>query len=79
MSTYYAFMGTARQQQVLAAEQVFEDFKRSGMTDLWAFVMLDYLGGVFFHLLLGLIAAVLLGATGAVIGKLPRRHSRPRM
>jgi hypothetical protein len=70
LSTYYAFMGTARQEQVLAADQVFEDFKRSGMTDLWAFIMQDYLGGVFFHLLLGFIVAGILGTMGALAAKL---------
>jgi len=70
LSTYYAFIGTARQEQVLAADQVFEDFKRSGMTDLRAFVMQDYLGGVFFHLLLGLIVAAILGMIGALVAKL---------
>jgi hypothetical protein len=70
LSTYYAFIGTARQEQVLAADQVIEDFKRSGMTDLRAFVLQDYLGGVFFHLLLGLIAAGILGMMGALVAKL---------
>ena len=63
-------MGTARQEQVLAADQVFEDFKQSGMTDLRAFVMQDYLGGVFFHLLLGLVVAGILGMVGALVAKL---------
>lgn len=75
LSTYYAFMGTARQEQVLAADQVFEDFKRSGMTDLRAFVMQDYLGGVFFHLLLGLIVAGILGTMGSLVAKLLARLS----
>ena len=70
LSTYYAFIGTARQEQVLAADQVLEDFKRSGMTDLRAFVMQDYLGGVFSRLLLGLIAAGILGMMGALVAKL---------
>ena len=70
LSTYYAFMGTARQEQVLAADQVFEDFKRSGMTDLRAFILQDYLGGVFFHLLLGLVVAGILGMVGALVAKL---------
>ena len=70
LCTYYAFLGTARQQKVLAADQVFEDFKRSGMEDLRAFIMQDYLGGVFFHLLLGLIIAGILGAMGALAAKL---------
>jgi hypothetical protein len=63
-------MGTARQEQVLAADQVFEDFKPSGLTDLRAFIMQDYLGGVFFHLLLGLIVAGILGTLGALAAKL---------
>jgi len=70
LSTYHAFIGTPRQEQVLAADQVIEDFKRSGMTDLRAFVMQDYLGGVFFRLLLGLIAAGILGMMGALVAKL---------
>ena len=63
-------MGTARQEQVLAADQVLEDFKQSGMTDLRAFVQQDYVGGVFFHLLLGLIVAGILGMMGALVAKL---------
>jgi hypothetical protein len=70
LSTYCAFMGTARQEQVLAADQVLEDFKQSGMTDLRAFVQQDYVGGVFFHLLLGLIVAGILGMMGALVAKL---------
>jgi hypothetical protein len=73
LTTYYVFMGTARQEQVLSADQVFEDFKRSGMTDLRAFIMQDYLGGVFFHLLLGLIVAGILGALGGSAGRLIAR------
>jgi hypothetical protein len=63
-------MLAARQEQVLAADQVFEDFKRSGMTDLRAFIMQDYLGGVFFHLLVGLVVAGILGTMGAMTAKL---------
>ena len=73
LSTYYVFYGTARQEKVLAADQVLEDFARSGMTDLRAFIMQDYLGGVFFHLLFGLIAAALVGSIGGVVAKLARR------
>ncbi len=70
LSTYYAFMGTARQERVLVVDEVLEDFKRSGMSDLRAFVTQDYLGGVFFHLLLGLVAAGILGLLGALAAKL---------
>lgn len=75
LSTYYIFMGTARQEQVLAADQVFEDFKQSGMTDLRAFIMQDYLGGVFFHLLLGMVVAGILGFMGGLAAKLLKRRS----
>lgn len=78
LTTYYAFLGTARQERVLAADQVFEDFKASGMTDLRAFIMQDYLGGVFFHLLLGLMVATILGTLGALTAKLVTRLLRPR-
>ena len=71
--TYYLFLGTVRQERVLAADQVFEDFRASGMTDLRAFIMQDYLGGIFFHLLLGLIVAALLGAMGGCAAKLIAR------
>ncbi len=77
LSTYYMFFRTARQDQVLAADQVFEDFKRSGMTDLRAFIMQDYLGGIFFHLLLGLIVATVLGTLGALTAKLATRLLSP--
>lgn len=70
LSTYCIFLGTDRQQRVLDADQVLEDFQRSGMTDLRAFVLQDYLGGVFFHLLLGLMLAVLLGALGGAARRL---------
>ncbi len=73
LSTYYAFWGTVRQDQVLAADQVFEDFKRSGMTDLRAFIMQDYLGGVFFHLLIGMLVAAVLGAIGGMVARLITR------
>jgi len=68
-------MGTARQEQVLAADPVFEDFRRSGLADLRAFVMQDYLGGVFFPLLLGLVGAGILGLIGALMAKLVARIS----
>jgi hypothetical protein len=76
LTTYYIFLGSARQDQVLAADQVLEDFKRSGMTDLRAFVMQDYLGGIFFHSLLCLVAAVVLGMVGSFAGRLVARWSR---
>ncbi len=41
--------------------------------NLPTFIMQDYLGGVFFHLLLGLIVAAILGTLGALAAKLVTR------
>ena len=76
-STYYAFTGMARQGQVLAADQVFEDFKQSGMNDLRVFIMQDYLCGVFFHLLFGIIVAGNprhAGCAGSEVLGFPKKH-----
>ncbi len=74
---YYAFHGTARQTAVLSSEGTFDDFARSGMQELDAFVMQDLLGAAFFHLLLAPIIALILGAAGGAAGRLPalwRKH-----
>jgi hypothetical protein len=71
--TLYLFRGTARLDQVLKAEGTYADFARSGMSDFNTFVMEDYYGAAFFHLLLGPTAAVLLGTTSGAIGKLAAR------
>jgi hypothetical protein len=62
-------LDAGRQEQVLAAEGTYTDFARSGMSDLSAFVMEDFLGAGFFHLILGLMLAVILGTMGVAIGK----------
>jgi hypothetical protein len=67
--TLYLFRGTARLDQVLKAEGTYEDFARSGMLDFNAFVMEDYYGAAFFHLLLGPLAALILGTPGGIAGK----------
>ena len=67
--TFYVFRGTERQAQVFRAEGNFTDFANSGMTDFNAFIMEDFLGAGFFHLLLGPILATLLGAIGGLLGK----------
>jgi hypothetical protein len=69
LAVFYAFRGSARQALVLRAEGDYEDFARSGMSDFNVFIMEDFMGAVFFHLLLGLLAAVLLGVLGGVMGK----------
>ena len=60
LSTFYLFRGTARQEQVLLAEGDYEDFARSGMHDFQAFIMEDFFGATFFHLLLGPACAAIL-------------------
>ena len=54
----------------MRAEGDYEDFARSGMSDFNAFIMEDFLGAIFFHLLLGLLVAAVLGALGGVLGKI---------
>jgi len=51
----YAFRGSPRQVLVLRAEGNYEDFARSGMSDFNVFIMEDFMGATFFHLLLGLV------------------------
>lgn len=67
---YYLFHGTDRQSLILQAEGDMEDFKRSGMSDLDAFVMQDFWGAGFFHLLLGPVVAGILGTLGGLFGYL---------
>lgn len=67
--TFYLFRGTLRQELVFAAEGNFEDFTRSGMKDFSTFVMEDFLGAGFFHLLLSPLIAAVLGMIGSVLGK----------
>jgi len=73
---FYAFRGSPRQGLVLRAEGDYEDFARSGMSNFDAFIMEDFMGATFFHLLLGLIVAAILGAVGGVLGKLVARVQR---
>ena len=67
--TFYGFRGTARQGLVFMAEGDYADFARSGMKDFNTFVMEDFLGAGFFHLLLAPLFAAILGWIGALLGK----------
>ena len=69
MLVFYTFRGSPRQVQVLRAEGDYEDFARRGMSDFNAFIMEDFMGAIFFHLLLGLLVAAVLGALGGLLGK----------
>ncbi|HTQ56331.1 MAG TPA: hypothetical protein VMI94_17805 [Bryobacteraceae bacterium] len=69
LATFYLFYGTDRQKLVFQAEGDFDDFRRSGMTDFPRFIMEDFLGATFFHLVLGPAFASVLGLAGGVLGK----------
>jgi hypothetical protein len=70
LTIFYAFRGSPRQEQVFRAEGNYEDFTRSGMSDFNVFIMEDFMGAVFFHLLLGLLVAAILGTFGGLLGKM---------
>lgn len=72
MFTYYAFLGTAQQEYVLKLEN-HDDFVRSGMTDFRAFVLQDFMGAGFYHLLISPLFAGILGSIGGVMGIGARR------
>ncbi len=66
---YYIFLDTLQEARFLVIDQTLIDFQRSGMSDLRAFILQDYLGAGFFHLTLGLIAAAIFGFAGGLAGK----------
>jgi hypothetical protein len=65
--TYYSFVGTPQERRLFDAENVWEDYRRSGEGDLRAFLMVDYCGACFFHLTLGPAMGAICGGTGGVI------------
>jgi len=65
---FYLFHGTGRQVQVFLAEGNMEDFARSGMTDLDAFIMQDFWGAGFFHSILLPLLSVIMGSIGGLFG-----------
>jgi hypothetical protein len=69
LMVFYAFRGSPRQELVLRAEGAFEDFARSGMKDFNAFIMEDFMGATFYHVLLGPLVAAVLGVLGGLLGK----------
>jgi hypothetical protein len=76
LAVFYAFRGSPRQVLVLRAEGDYEDFARSGMSDFNAFIMEDFMGATFFHLLLGLLVAAVLGVLGGLLGKAIARFQK---
>lgn len=66
LAIYHAFVGTAQETRFLEVDQVIADFNRHGARDLRTFIFEDYIGGGFFHSLLGPLFAVPLGFLGAL-------------
>jgi hypothetical protein len=79
LAVFYVFRGSTRQEQVLRAEGDYEDFARGGMSDFNAFIMEDFMGATFFHLLLGPLAAAVLGVLGGLLGKAIARFQKRRI
>jgi hypothetical protein len=67
--TFYIFRGTARQEFVFRAEENLEDFAKSGMNDFNTFVMEDFFGAGFFHLLLSPLLATIIGTINGLLEK----------
>ncbi|MFI5896181.1 hypothetical protein ACIA5D_39380 [Actinoplanes sp. NPDC051513] len=66
--------------RVWRAEGIYDDFARSGMSDLPAFVLQDFWGAGFFHLLAGLVLAAVFGsATAALVSRLPAETTATRI
>lgn len=63
---FFLFFGTERQMAVFSAEGNYEDFRKSGMSNFSDFIMEDFYGAGFFHLLLGPLVASVLAAAGAL-------------
>lgn len=70
LSTYYLFRNTPQQQHAFLAEGIFDDFRRSGMADFETFVLQDFWGAGFYHLLLTPLFALILGGAGQGLGGL---------
>ena len=73
LAVFYIFRGSERQAHVFLAEGNYQDFTRSGMASFDTFIMEDFLGAAFFHLMLGPAIAAVLGIIGGAIGKLVRQ------
>jgi len=69
LGIYYAFVGTPQEARFLVVDQVIADFERKGMRDLRAFIFEDYMGGGFYHSLLGPLLALPLGVLGGLGAK----------
>jgi hypothetical protein len=78
LSVFYLFRGGERQAAVLRAEGDFDDFRRSGLSNLQVFLMGDFLGAGFFHLLLSPLIGLLLGSLGGAAALIGRQALKRR-
>jgi hypothetical protein len=73
LAYYFAFLDTPQEARFLEIDQVIADHQRhlqkGGTQDLRTFIYNDYMGGGFFHSLLGPLLAVPLGALGGLGAK----------
>lgn len=74
-AAFYLFSSTPSGREFIRLEME-ADFARSKATDYPGFVMSDFYGAGFYHLLLGLILAMLLGSLGGLVGKLFKASTR---
>ncbi|GHJ43392.1 hypothetical protein Cs7R123_07340 [Catellatospora sp. TT07R-123] len=73
LGAYYAMRHSASLERVWRAEGTYLDFARSGMSDIRAFVMQDFWGAGFFHLVAGLIIAGLFGTFATLATRVAQR------
>jgi hypothetical protein len=78
LAVFLAFRGSDRQLLVLKAEGDIADFQRAGGGDLARFIVEDYFGAGFYHLLLAPIVAAILGSVGAGAALTVHRLRHPR-
>lgn len=69
----YVMKGTPRQAAVFRAEGNMDEFARSGSASFEAWLMQDFLGAGFYHLLLGILISAFLGSLGGGIGRMLAR------
>jgi hypothetical protein len=70
---FYLFNGAPQQERIIRAEGNDIDFARSGLANLNAFMMEDFMGAGFYHSLLLPALAAILGSVSAVIGRAAAR------
>ncbi|MEU9885078.1 hypothetical protein [Sphaerisporangium sp. NPDC051011] len=62
---YYLFRTSTAIDRVWRAEGIYDDFARSGLEDIRVFVLQDFWGAGFFHLIAGLVIAAVFGTAAA--------------